>query len=112
MVRDCNIPQANGDDPSYDCTFVNEEEIQDIVKKGMAVVNREMPGSVETARESCKAVSQHLLCSAYWDIPNVLGPFGTFALFPWEMLHVYQIGFMKYLLHALYNYREVPTAMQ
>jgi hypothetical protein len=47
----------------------------------------------------------------YWDIPTGGSAHGIFACLPYENLHLYYLGLMKYLLHALYNLRQVPKSV-
>jgi len=60
------------------------------------------------AREATKKVSQHLVRPAYWDICNGGSVFGTFIMFPFEMLHLFNLGIIKYLLSSLFNYVNIP----
>jgi len=38
MVRDCNIPQECGDDPEFQCQFVHQADIEEIVNHAIQVV--------------------------------------------------------------------------
>ena len=39
MVRDCDIHQADGDDPDYPCTMVEQQPVDKIVTAAMLVVD-------------------------------------------------------------------------
>jgi hypothetical protein len=108
MVRDCDIPQSVGDDPYFKCQFVNKSSIEEIVNATINVVDNRIVGKIMDAREDCCRISQHLVRPVYWDIPTGGCVHGIFACLPYEILHLFYLGLMKYLLHALYNLREVP----
>jgi len=108
MVRDCDIPQLFGDDPLFKCLFVHQDELEETVDTAIEVVDEGQHNEVGNACRSCKSISQHLVRSAYWDIPTGGCQYGIFASLPWEILHLFYLGIMKYLLHALYNFVEVP----
>jgi len=111
MVRDCNIPQAFGDNPGFPCEMSEQAPIEEVVDAAIHVVSAQTRGEVTAARESCRRLSQHLVRPVFWDIPTDGSAYGIFGCLPWEMLHLFNIGFMKYLLHALYNYRSIPDSM-
>jgi hypothetical protein len=108
MVHDCDIPQSVGDDPYFKCQFVNKSSIEEIVNATINVVDNHIVGKMTNAREDCRLISQHLVRPVYWDIPTGGCVHGIFACLPYEILHLFYLGLMKYLLHALYNLREVP----
>ena len=111
MVRDCDIPQDRGDDPFFECQFVVQSSIEDIVNETISVVDSRTIGKIADARDKCRLISQHLLRPVYWDIPTGGSAHGIFACLPYENLHLYYLGLMKYLLHALYNLRQVPKSV-
>ena len=51
------------------------------------------------------------MCPVYWDIPTGGCVHGIFACLPYEHLHLFYLGLMKYLLHALYNFCKVPECV-
>ena len=53
MVCDCDIHQADGDDPDYPCMMVEQQPIDDIVTAAMLVVESQDIGAIGTARHSC-----------------------------------------------------------
>ena len=61
MVRDCDIHQADGDDPDYPCMMVEQQPIEDIVTAAMLVVESRDIGVIGTTRHSCREISQHLV---------------------------------------------------
>jgi Plavaka transposase len=111
MVRDCNIPQSTGDDPYFPCQFVSQSSIEKTVDATINIVDNRIVGKIEEARNKCRLISQHLLRPVYWDIPTGGDVHGIFACLPYEVLHLFYLGLMKYLLHALFNLREVPKSM-
>jgi hypothetical protein len=112
MVRDCNIPQSEGDNPLFPCSFVEQASIERVVESAMNAVDNRLVGQITEARNNCQRVSQHLVRSVFWDIPGDGSKYGVFGSLPWEMLHLFYLGIMKYMLHALFNYRAVPKPVR
>ena len=112
MVRDCDIHQADGDDPDYPCMMVKQQPIDDIVTAAMLVVKSRETGEIGTTRHSCHEILQHLVCPVFFDIATDGSKYSIFGCLPWELLHLYSLGIFKYLLHAVYNYQQVPPALK
>ena len=112
MVRDCDIHQADGDDPDYPCMMVKQQPIDDIVTAAMLVVESQETGEIGTACHSCHEILQHLVHPVFFDIATDGSKYGIFGCLPWELLHLYSLGILKYLLHAVYNYQQVPPTLK
>jgi hypothetical protein len=112
MVCDCNIPQSLGDNPMFQCAFVEQASITEVVESAMNAVDNQLVGQIADARNSCQNISQHLVCSVFWDIRGDGSKYGIFASLPWEMLHLFYLGIMKYMLHALFNYHVIPKPVR
>ena len=97
MVRDCDIHQADGDETDYPCMMVEQQPIDKIVTAAIGL-----------AHQSCREISQHLVRPVFFDIATDGSKYGIFGCFPWELLHLYSLGILKYLLLAVYNYQQVP----
>ena len=104
MVRDCDIHQADGDDPDYPCMMVEQQPIDEIVTAAMLVVKSRDIGAIGPARHSCREILQHLVHPVFFDTTTDGSKYGIFGCLPWELLHLYSLGILKYLLHAVYNY--------
>jgi len=76
------------------------------------VVENGQHGEVTSARESAQQLSQHLVRPAHWDIPTGGSVFGTFAIYPFENLHLFNLGLLKYMLFALFNFVVVPDSIK
>ena len=112
IVRDCDIHQADGDDPDYPCMMVEQQPIDDIVTAAMPVVESQDIGAIGTVCHSCRDISQQLVCPVFFDIATDSSKYGIFCCLPWELIHLYSHGILKYLLHAVYNYQQVPPALK
>jgi hypothetical protein len=112
MVHDCNIPQSSGDNPMFRCAFVEQASITEVVEAAMNAVDNRLVGQITDARNSCQNISQHLVRSVFWDIQGDGSKYGIFASLPWEMLHLFYLGIMKYMLHALFNYCVIPKPVR
>ena len=112
MVHDCDIHQADGDDPDYPCMMVKQQPIDDIVTAAMLVVESWETGETGTAHHSCHEISQHLVHPVFFDITTDGSKYGIFGCLPWELLHLYSLGILKYSLHAVYNYCQVPPTLK
>ena len=52
MVHDCDIPQSQGDNPFFQCQFVQQSVIEEIVTASVGVVDNQSTG-IEVTREEC-----------------------------------------------------------
>lgn len=112
MDRDCTMPQSHSDNPLYPCDMILHERIEPTLDAAIHIVENRVPGQITAARESCQRISQHLVRSEYWGIPNGGCIHGISCSTPWEWLHFYLLGIMKYLLSALFNYVLIPPRPQ
>jgi hypothetical protein len=46
MVRDCNIPQSLGDNPMFQCAFVEQASITEVVESAMNAVDNRLVGHI------------------------------------------------------------------
>ena len=106
MSRDCNIPQCFADQPSYPCQPVHAREIYKTIKGSIDDITAR--NHVQDARARCRTISQHLMLPTYHKFSFGGMKSGVFGGTPYELLHLYYSGIMKYELSALYNTVDIP----
>ena len=82
MVHDCDIHQADGDDPDYPCTMVEQQPIDDIVTAAMLLLESQETGEIGTTCHSCHEISQHLVRPVFFDIATDGSKYGIFGCLP------------------------------
>ena len=97
---------------NYPCMMVEQQPIDEIVTVAMLVVESQDIGAIGPACHSCREISRHLVCPVFFDIATDSSKYGIFGCLPWELLHLYSLGILKYLLHAVHNYRQVPPTLK
>lgn len=102
MLRDCDVPTSRGDDPDYDCQFNLKSDIEEIVMEGIR------QGDADTSN----SISQHLARPIYWDFRFGNDPHGIHGSLPYEILHLFYLGLLKYLLTSLFNFVHVPSRVK
>ena len=107
MSRDCNVPQRFADQASYPCQFVDSNNIFTTIRESMDDVSSRR--NVQEARQRCQKLSQHLMLPTYHKFLFGGLKSGVFGGTPYELLHLYYSGIMKYQLNALYNLVDIPN---
>jgi hypothetical protein len=95
VSRDCDIPQSECDDPDSTCNFVVMDEIKQIVKDQMDVLNAIPRRDIGEARDNLREISQVPVMSAFFDFDYCGDPHGIFGSCPFERLHAWLSGTMK-----------------
>lgn len=68
MSRDCDLPQAHGNDPSHPCNVVVEGAIKEAAHNATEAVESRAAGEVMPACSGCQATSQRLAPPALWGL--------------------------------------------
>ena len=110
MLRDCTVPQTAGDDVNHQCVFIKQEDVAKVVRSSIAAIGKR--DKVKAARDAAKDLSQNLIEPVYWKFNYGGCPHGIFGILPYEMLHLFFLGLMKYLLFVTFEYVIVPIVMQ
>ena len=110
MLRDCTVPQIAGDDVNHQCIFIEQEDVAKVVRSSIAAINKRE--NVTAARDAANNLSQNLIEPVYWKFNYGGCPHGVFGILPYEMLHLFFLGLMKYLLFVTFEYVIVPIVMQ
>ena len=110
MVRDCTVSQLCGDDVNHICEFTKQAEVRAIVLSSIEAVKKR--DNVTAARNAASDISQALVAPVYWKFDYGGCPHGIFGILPYEMLHLFFLGLMKYLLFVAFEYVIVPILMQ
>ncbi|MGH7974477.1 MAG: hypothetical protein ACREBR_03030 [bacterium] len=63
-------------------------------------------------KKKAKSISQHLIEPTYWLFSFAGCPHGIHGSMPYEILHLFLLGIMKYILRSLFNHRSVPTELR
>ena len=104
MVRDCNVPSREGDDPYYKCCFTKVSDVKPHVQNVIQRIENNQ-GSYKKNEEACKKISQHALDLFFWNFPFGVSGNGIHGACPFEDLHLVYLGLFKYLLLSIFEFR-------
>lgn len=104
MVRDCNISTLDGDILNHKCEMTTVQETKTVIDSAME--NITMGVMVQNSRDSTKNLSQHLLPLHYWKHSFCGDKYGIHGSCPYDMLHLFYLGIMKYSLKATFNFKK------
>jgi hypothetical protein len=110
MCRDCDVSHEECDNPSYECRATNKFHIQTAINRCL----RDLQDGTRysTAKKRSKQISQHMIHPSYYRFEFGGSSEGIHGALPFEILHVYYLGLMKYLLDFIYRYAEVPKDLK
>jgi hypothetical protein len=106
VCRQCDKATRDLDKISIPTRSFSQDEIHDIVSNAITVLRERRPGTVKSARDKLKEISQY---EVHTSLNFSFGgdPQGIYGCTPFETLHVYYLGLLKYLLISVYGYSEV-----
>jgi hypothetical protein len=97
-----------GDDPYFDCQFVDCEFIKREVKECAPILEARNRGTVREAQDRLSLISQLPVWSAFYDFDFCGCPHGIFGSCPFERLHAWQTGIMKDAMKTLFIMSDLP----
>jgi hypothetical protein len=128
LCRDCNIPQAEADNPFFCCQPTQAVPIISRIKRFITLnsqlsticgtskaakeTRKELKSQLKTLAEELKGLSQHPVLSAYFSFDFSESSGGVYLSTPFEMLHQFQSGFCKSTLSAIFNRFDVHKELQ
>jgi hypothetical protein len=107
MCRDCNIGQTEGDNPWWPCEFVVKVDMEAKILSSQQILEEGRRGEITNARKACQEISQHPFPSVFFRSGFCGCIHGVFGNLPYELLHLWYLGLIKYLLLAIFRFRDV-----
>ena len=110
MCRDCDVSYEDCDHPSYGCKVTKKSYVKTTIDRCLRDLQE---GSrYSAAKKRSQQISQHMMHSTYYRFAFGGNDEGIHGALPFEILHVYYLGVMKYLLEFIYRYSEVPLELK
>lgn len=110
MCRDCDVSHEDCDNPSYECMATKKLYVKMAIDRCIRDIQDGTRYS--TAKKRSKQISQHMIHPSYYRFEFGGSDEGIHGALPFEILHVYYLGLMKYLLEFIYRYAEVPQEVK
>ena len=103
--RACNIPWDEMDNPEFECTWTNADELYHSIHVCMNnIMNRE---NVTENREKAQSLSHLLHLPIFHEMFFGASKLGILGATPYEILHMLLLGTLKSSLKCLYSFVEV-----
>ena len=110
MCRDCDVSYEDCDYPAYECMATKKSFVKRTIDRCLRDLQ---DGSrYSAAKKRGQQISQHMIHSTYYRFAFGGNDEGIHGALPFEILHVYYLGLMKYLLDFIYRYSEVPLDLK
>jgi hypothetical protein len=109
LCRECDISARDADKIQVPVESFNRASIESLVNDAIRdIMGKKKLGK---ARSNLKSISTHPVVSSLTALHFGGDPQGIYGCTPYESLHVFLLGILKYLLHSVYNYFPIPTDM-
>ena len=106
VCRQCDKSSRDLDKIGVPTRSFRQDEIHDIVSNAITVLRERRPGTIQAVRDKLKEISQYEVHTSL-NFSYGGDPQGIYGCTPFETLHVYYLGILKYLLISVYGYLEV-----
>jgi hypothetical protein len=105
-VCDCSTAQA--DILERKCNPTKKEDMDEIIDRCSVAIKQSKHGTVNNARKEFTAVSKMGVVSAFREFSFGNNPMGIYGSLPFDILHAWLLGLMKYMLEGVLSHVVPP----
>ena len=106
--RDCDCPSRLADDLDFECTPTKVAKMKSVILPAIAAIDAGVHGTVKEARNALATVSSYGVRPAFWDFDFAGCELGIYGSCPFELLHWWDLGILKYLLDSIFEMADLP----
>jgi hypothetical protein len=96
-----------GNNPCWPCEFVVKVDMEAKILSLQQILQEGYRGEITNARKACQEISQHLFCSVFFQSGFCSCIHSVFGNLPYELLHLWYLSLIKYLLLAIFWFQDV-----